>query len=131
MNNFLKKSIFLRLSSALFVLMLIVAISYVLITSYAARNYYLETTQKIHAQVAEHLIHEVSPFKDGQVNEEALGTIMHSMMAVNPSIEVYLLDKEGAIVSFVVLDKKVRLKTIDLVPVKEAISNQGLSFIAP
>jgi len=72
---------------------------------------------------------EVNPFVNGEVNEEALGKIMHSMMAVNPGIEVYLLDPTGEIISFVVLDKKVKLDHIDLAPVKEFIATRGEKFI--
>jgi hypothetical protein len=41
------------------------------------------------------------------------------MMAVNPGIEVFLLDPEGNILSYVVLDSKVKLKRVDLDPVKK------------
>lgn len=129
MKIFHQRSILFRLSLALFVVLVLVGISYVAITAFAARNYFLETTQKLNANVAYHLVEEVPPFKNGQVNEEALGTIMHSMMAVNPALEVYLLDTAGKIVSFVVLDKKVKLKSVDTTPIKNFISQKGNLFI--
>jgi len=100
-----------------------------MLTAYAARNYFLETTQKLNSSIAEHLIHEVNPFKNGKVNDEALGIIMHSMMAVNPTIEVYLLDAEGTILSFVVLDKKVKQKSVDIAPLKEFITYKDKKFV--
>jgi len=51
------------------------------------------------------------------------------MMAVNPGIEVYLLDPKGKIISFVVLHKKVKLDQVDLSQVKEFISTKGDKFI--
>jgi len=125
----IRHSLFFRLAMMLLGLMLLVGTSYILITASAARNYFLETTQKLNSSVAEHLIHEVNPFKGGKVNEEALGTIMHSMMAVNPAIEVYLLDAKGTILSFVVLDKKVKQNTVDIAPVKQFIADKGNEFI--
>lgn len=109
--------------------MLIVGCSYVLITAVTAQRYFQETTQRLNATVAEYMIKEVNPFVDGEVNEAALGTIMHSMMAVNPGIEVYLLDPTGEILSFVVLDQLVKLKRVDLAPIKEFIAAKGDGFV--
>lgn len=127
--NYLKRSFFFRISIVLFLVLSLVALSYVALTSYMARNYYLETTQRLNRDIAHHLLHEVSPFVDGKVNEEALGTIMHSMMAVNPTIEVYLVNPQGDILSYVVLDKKVKLKSIDINPIKQALSTDKQSLI--
>jgi signal transduction histidine kinase len=95
----------------------------------AAVGHYLhhqETTQKLNANVASQMLLEVQPFTDsGTVNEEALGKIMHSMMAVNPGIEVYLVNPEGKILSYVVLDKKVKLSQIDLQPVFNFLETRG------
>ena len=124
-----KNSLFWRISFGLCLLLLLLGVTYVAITAYSARNYFNETTQKLHANVAEHMLLEVTPFKDGAVNEEAVGKIMHSMMAVNPSLEVYLLGTDGSILKYVVLDKKVRLKSVDLDPVKAFISSNGAQYI--
>ncbi len=125
----LRQSLVWRLALALLGILVILGLSYILITAYSAKRYYQETTQKLNAHVAEHMLLEVNPFVDGAVNEEALGKIMHSMMAVNPTLEVYLLDESGAILSYVVLDKKVRLKSVDISPVKEFISSGGKGFV--
>lgn len=125
----LNRSFFFRISLVLFLVLSLVALSYVALTSYLARNYYLETTQRLNRDIAHHLIHEVSPFVDGKVNEEALGTIMHSMMAVNPTIEVYLVDAQGEILSYVVLDKKVKLKSIDVTPIKTMLDSDHSTMI--
>ena len=123
------KSLFWRISLVFTLVMMVVGFAYIMITTVASKNYFLETTQKLNASVAEYLVKEAPPFKNGKVNEEALGVIMHSMMAVNPSIEVFLLDPEGEILSFVVLDSKVKLKRVDVKPVKEFIASGGSSFI--
>jgi signal transduction histidine kinase len=125
----LPKSLFWRISLSFLLLLLLLGLAYILITAFAADRYFKETTQRLNAHVAEHMLLEVNPFVNGQVDEEALGKIMHSMMAVNPSLEVYLVDPSGAILSFVVLDKKVKLNRIELGPVKDFISSQGENYI--
>ncbi len=124
-----RNSLFLRISASLLLLLVIIGLAYVLITAFAAREYYKETTQRLNATVAEHMLHEVNPFENGEVNDEALGKIMHSMMAVNPSLEVYLLNPEGTILKYVVLDKNVRLKSVDTGPVKDFIQNAGAKYV--
>ena len=105
-----KESLFWRISILFFLILVLLGVTYTVITISMAKRYSDETTQKLNAHVASHMLLEVTPFVDGKVNEEALGKIMHSMMAVNPSLEVYLLDPHGRILSFVVLDKKVKLQ---------------------
>lgn len=128
-NASFSHSLIWRLSLALMLLLILLGVSYVLITATSARKYYQETTQRLNANVAEHMLLEVQPFVNGEVNEEALGKIMHSMMAVNPSLEVYLLDPTGQILSYVVLDKKVRLKNVNIEPVREFIRQEGTTFV--
>ena len=125
----LRQSLFWRIAITLFVLFLCLGLAFIVITSRASERYYEETAQKLNAHVAEHMLAEVNPFVDGKVNEEALSTIMHSMMAVNPSIEVYLLDPQGNILSYVVLDKKVKLKSVSLEPVHRFLVTQGKRYV--
>lgn len=123
------KSLYWRISASFLIILLLLGLAYVLITAVAADRYFKETTQRLNSNVAKSMLMEVTPFVDGKVNEEAVGKIMHSMMAVNPSLEVYLLNPSGEILSFVVFDKKVKLKQIDLDPVKQFIRKEGKSYI--
>ncbi|MDF9797117.1 signal transduction histidine kinase [Catalinimonas alkaloidigena] len=124
----LRQSLFWRIAIVLFILFLLLGISFILITSFASKRYYEETAQRLNAHVAEEMLLEVNPFVEGEVNDEALGKIMHSMMAVNPSIEVYLLAPQGDILSYVVLDKKVKLKSVDIGPVKNFLNSDGQTY---
>jgi len=123
------RSLFWRVGLSFLLILLLVGLAYVLITTFASQRYYEETTQRLNAHVAESMLQEVDPFVQGKVNEKALGKIMHSMMAVNPSPEVYLLDPKGSILSYVVLDKKVKLKHVDIKPIKEFIHTNGSEYI--
>ena len=60
---------------------------------------------------------------DGAIDQAAIMDIMHSMMVINPSVEVYLLDTVGAIITHVAPNKKVKLKSVDLNPVKAFIQS--------
>lgn len=125
----MRESLFWRISILFFLILILLGISYTVITISMAKRYSDETTQRLNAHVASHMLLEVNPFVDGKVNEEALGKIMHSMMAVNPTLEVYLLDPHGKILSFVVLDKKVRLQYVSIEPIKTFLEDNGRSLI--
>ena len=125
----LKNTLYWKISGFFFITLLLLGVAYIIITVSIAKKYFDETTQRLNADVAEHLIAEVNPFVDGVVNEEALGVIMHSMMAVNPGLEVYLLDPEGNILSFVVLKEEVKLKRVSMEPVKSFIAQKGQKLV--
>lgn len=123
------KSLYWRISLTFFLVLLGVGGTYIWMTAKNAQRYFQETTQRLNSEVASYLIKEVNPFSEGKVNEEALGVIMHSMMAVNPGVEVYLLDPQGEILSYVVLDQLVKLKSVDIQPVMDFIQSEGNQFV--
>jgi CheY-like chemotaxis protein len=128
-SDSIRHSLYWRISLALLVLFFLLGISFMIITTYPANRYYEETSQKLNARVAMQMLEEVPPFVNGKVNGEALGKIMHSMMAVNPSLEVYLLDTTGRIITYVVLDKKVKLRSVSLSPIRQFLQTEGTRYI--
>ena len=125
-----------KLWVAFILLILLMGASYIFVTGYFANKYYQATSQKINANIANHLIEEkfqnASPFlEDGSVNKPLFGDLMHDMMAVNRSIEVYLLDNSGDILYSVVLDHSgdSEVKNVSLAPIKKFIATKGEEHI--
>ncbi|MBU2996973.1 HAMP domain-containing histidine kinase [Cellulophaga baltica] len=116
-------------------LVLLMGVSYIFITGYYANKYNKATIQQVNANVANHVIQEkfsnASPFlEDGSVNKQLFGDLMHDMMAVNHSIEVYLLNDIGEVLYSVVLDNDSSVtKTVALAPIKKFIAADGKIFI--
>ncbi len=125
-----------KLWMAFIALIILMGTSYMLITSYFAQKHHEETTQRLNADVAHHVIAEkfdgASPFlDDGSVNKPLFGDLMHDMMAVNRGIEVYLLDKTGEILYSVVLDhgETAPAKRVSLTPIESFIAQKGEGFV--
>ncbi|MGB0870923.1 MAG: ATP-binding protein [Flavobacteriales bacterium] len=126
-----------KLSLTFFIIVTLMGLTYILTTFYVSKHLYEETSQKINSDIANHLIEEkfqnASPFLDnGKINKPFFGDIMHDMMAVNRSIEVYLVSKSGEIQYSVVLDHSnpnEPAKKIDLVPVKKYLKAKGQEYI--
>ncbi|WP_298480232.1 HAMP domain-containing sensor histidine kinase [uncultured Maribacter sp.] len=135
-NKALTPKLVKKLWVAFVLLILLMGASYIFITGYYANKYNQATTQQVNANIANHVIQEkftnASPFlEDGSVNKPLFGDLMHDMMAVNRSIEVYLLNDIGEILYSVVLDHSDNApsKTVALGPVKEFIKTEGASFV--
>ncbi len=126
-----------KLGISFLLILLLVGVTYVLISLFFSNKFHEEATQKLNANIANHLIEEKfksdSPFlEDGSVNKPLFGDIMHDMMAVNRGIEVYLLNETGEILYSVVLDHsnpKEPVNKIDLAPVSEFIKKSGNVYI--
>ncbi|NHF60136.1 HAMP domain-containing protein [Flavobacteriaceae bacterium TP-CH-4] len=125
-----------KLWVAFILLVLLMGVSYIFITSYFASKHYEETTQRLNARIADHVIGEkfqdASPFlKDGSVNKPLFGDLMHDMMAVNQGIEVYLLDDTGKVLYSVVLDHSdnAPAKKVALEPIQAFVANKGEKFV--
>ncbi|MEO1053214.1 MAG: HAMP domain-containing sensor histidine kinase [Bacteroidota bacterium] len=130
MNN--KKysgGLFWRISFTFLLVLLIVGFTYVFITYNLAEVHFQQKNQRLNASLADHIISEVKPFLNGEIKEDAADEIMHHMMAINPSIEVYILDPNGKILNYVAPYKRVKLDSVNLAPVEKFIENEGEIYV--
>ena len=110
--------------------LLLVGLVYSVIGAYTAQQYYQETNQRLNAGVAKQILKSTKPFNDkGKVNDTALKQLFEKVMFLNPSIEVYLLDKEGKILSYFAPDRKVKVNQVDLKPIKRFIQGDNQTLI--
>ena len=64
-------------------------------------------------------------FADGRLDESALKSMFHDYMLINPSIEIYLLDLEGRILSYSADPGKVKRKHVSLEPIQEFLTDSA------
>mgnify|MGYP003835931403 CR=1 FL=1 len=132
--QFVRPKIFNRLYlqvSAIFLLVLFFFTAIVLYVSVdSARKYSIEVNQQLNRELAQNTISMLHPFiKDGTISEDGVKDIMHSMMVINPIVEVYLLSPQGKILQYVAPDKVVKLETVDLKPIKTFLNDPEHSII--
>jgi two-component system OmpR family sensor kinase len=112
-------SLYTRLALGLVVLVAVLGGLYLLVMLHAGRLYFQELNQQLNRELAANLIAENKlRVEDGRFDPAALEPIFHTYMVVNPSIEVYLLDRDGRILAYSAPPGKVRRKRVDLVPVQ-------------
>ena len=92
------KSLHARLVAVLLGLLLGLGAILITINFYSTKRYEEEVVQRLNRALASSLVAEDVLLDDGEVNEQALEHIFHTLMIINPNIEVYLLDLEGQVV---------------------------------
>ncbi|MCX7553036.1 HAMP domain-containing sensor histidine kinase [Marinicella sp. S1101] len=94
MNSIAKK-----LSFVLLTLFIVIGIILAFITRYASVQYNHEMTQRLNGSIAMYVAAEEQLIQNGQHNEAAIKKLAERAMVINPTVEVYLLDNEGRILS--------------------------------
>src|SRR5262245_49381933 len=88
-----------KLAAVLLGLLCLIGSLYIFLTLMTTRLYCQEVAQKLNRTLAQNLVAENMPLRGGQVDDQALQDILHLLMVINPSIEVYLLDPQGTILA--------------------------------
>lgn len=111
-----------RLSLVLLMLFFLVGVLFITIVRFSTTLYQQEVTQKLNRDLAAHAISEKPLLLNRVVNHDALEGLFHSMMLINPSIEVYLLDARGNILAYSAPPGKVQRRRVDLGTVRAFIA---------
>ncbi len=123
--------LYVRISALFIAILFVFAAITLYISVRAANTYSLEVNQNLNHQLASNLATMMEPYIGEQVlNEKGLEDLVHSLMVINPSIEVYLLDTDGSILSYVAPEKVVKMDKVSLAPVTRFLDekNKGIIF---
>lgn len=123
------KYLFLKISAILLGLFLTLGLVFVGLTGFFAKEYLQETNQMLYGGIADKMIKEVTPLVDGRVDTMAVQKIINSKMVINPSIEIYLLDTDGKIITYVAPESKIKATSVDLKPIKTFVNKKKFTFI--
>ncbi len=115
--------LYIRISTLFLGILFVFAAITLYISVKAASHYAQEVNQNMNHDLAAHVAGMMEQFiQEGVINETGLEDLVHSLMVINPSIEVYLLDTQGKILSYVAPEKVVKLEQVSLEPVIEFIN---------
>jgi signal transduction histidine kinase len=128
MNTY-RNRLYWKVSATLLGLLAVIGATYIAITGFTARQYLQEVNQRLYGGIADSMVQVVQPLVDGRVDTAAVQDIIYSMMVINPSVEVYLLDTAGEIITYVAPNKRVKMDRVDLAPVRRFIESTSRPFI--
>ncbi len=122
-------SLYWKISAAFLLILFILSCAYSYIALFTTEMYFQEANQKLGTDIAPHIASDNKCFIDGKANEEVLKNVFHNVMIINPSLEVYLLDKDGKILTYYAPNKVISLEYVPLAPIKKFIADKGNHFI--
>jgi len=103
-----------RIAGTLFVITCLLSVFYVVVAVQLTQLYQQEIQQKLNMTLADHIASDIPLLADGTANQPALEDLFHTLMIVNPSIELYLVDTSGSILAFNAPPGKVALDKIEM-----------------
>lgn len=123
------KTLFTKLALALTVLLLGIGLLYSVLSTYLTRHYQQEFLQNLNRDLASNLVTERELVSDGVLDQVALKKTFTHYMMVNPSIEIYLLDPEGNILSYSADPGQVKRKKIDMQSVMDFTEGKAFPLL--
>ncbi|RKZ56583.1 MAG: two-component sensor histidine kinase [Gammaproteobacteria bacterium] len=117
------RTLYSRLALTLFILLCLVGLILVQLIGQSSLQYQQEVAQKLNSTLAEHIVAEQELIKDQMVNYAVSDSLFHDLMIINPSIELYLLDKQGVVMGYNAPEGKVKRDRVSLQPLQQFFSD--------
>ena len=118
------KTLYARLTAVFLALVIALGAALLYLSSLMSEMYSQEIMQRLNGSVAMYIAGEQQLIESGEVNETAVDTLAQRAMIVNPSLEIYLLDAGGQIISHRLPAGSVHRSSVALAPV-HAYLNEG------
>jgi two-component system OmpR family sensor kinase len=118
------RSLYSRLAFTLFVLLCLVGLILNQIIRQTGSMYQQEVSQKLNTGLARHIVQEESLIRQGKIDQQALDHLFHQLMAVNPGVEIYLLDQSGEVLGYSAPNSSIKRKRVDPLPIRQFLDEQ-------
>ncbi len=112
------KTLYAKLSLWLVLLLVAIGLLYGVISNLGLRQHLQQLDQQLNRDLAQTLVADRNLVKEGRLNETALKNTFQLYMTINPSIEIYLLDLDGNILSYSADPNKIKRKAVSLEPIE-------------
>lgn len=119
------KTLFAKLSLALLGIVVLTGSAFFLVVRYSTQNYYEEITQRLNSSIAMYVTGERQLIENGVVNDDALTLLAQQAMVINPTVEIYLLDQQGKILSHALPHESIQTDHVNLGPVQTLIDGEA------
>lgn len=118
-----------RLSVVFAVLLLVCCSASVWLQVRSSRMHELEVVQGLSRDLARHIARDTQLMDANGLKPDALRELFSQLMLVNPSVEVYLLDKDGRIVGDAAPKDHIVRDRVDLAPLQRLFANEPLPIL--
>ncbi len=125
------RSLYAKLAVVLVGLSLLSGSMFVILMVYSTERYHQELYQKLNRDLAQHIVAHEDLLSDGKPDEQRLKSLFDNMMALNPSVEVYLTDSTGNILTYSAPAGKVKTERVDTGPIRRFLAGEQLPVLGP
>lgn len=119
------RTLYGKLAAALLALLGLLGGLYLALTVAMTRLHLQEVQQRLNAPLAASIVADQTLMLDRQINQPALEGTFHTLMVINPAIEVYLVDPAGEILAFSAPPGEVERERIALEPVRRFLKGDA------
>jgi signal transduction histidine kinase len=118
------RTLYAKMSLALFVLFVLVGSTFFVASLYSAYMYQQEVAQRLNRDLAMYIVDEHVEIENGIVDQSKLKDLFHTVMIINPSLELYLLGNEGEVIAYSAEPGKVVRQQVSLQPVEKLLRGE-------
>lgn len=115
------RQLHVRLSLCFVLLVVLATSAYLWLDMRNNQRFHQEVTQQLHRNLASYIAnHLPQPLLDdnGHANQQMMTRIAEQVMAINPQVEVYLLDRDGRIMAHALPAPSIVRQRVDLSPIR-------------
>lgn len=116
------RTLYAKMSLALLVLFVLVGGTFFIVSLYSAYMYQQEVAQRLNKNLAMYIVDEHVHVQNGKVNQSGLEDLFHTVMIINPSLELYLLGNAGEVIAYSAEPGKVVREKVSLEPIETMLS---------
>lgn len=120
-------SLYGKLSFSLLILVVLLGAIVLWAAQQTSEMYAQEVTQRLNGNIAMYVTDEQQLIRNGVVNQQAIDTLAQRAMTINPTVEVYLLDTTGKILTHLLPNNEITQDRVSLEPIQQFLSGE-ISF---
>ncbi len=118
------RTLYAKLALALFVLFALVGAGFFVASLYSAYLYQQEVAQRLNRDLAMYIVDEQVRVRDGRIDTSTLKDLFHTVMIINPSLELYLLDSDGRVIAYSTEFGEIPRRRVSLEPIEQLLAGE-------
>ncbi len=124
------ESLYAKLAAVILVVIAVLGVVLAVIWTQSVLRFVDETEQSLNQNLAAELAAEFEPLLQEKIDKMGVMQRIEYMMGINPRIEMYLLDRTGAITSsFLESDEPVEKEHVSLAPIQQFLAGDALPIL--
>lgn len=122
-------SLYWKISATFLALLLVLSAVYIYFIAFSAEMYFQEANQRLSVPIAQRLLNHYQPVVDHRLDSARLEEIYTIQKMFNPSIEVYVLDTAGTVLSHCPGNTGICRMSVAIHPIKSFVKETKPVFV--